>query len=1285
VNKIYRTNIDLRVLSDEIQFLVFASGSMPATIVPRGDRYHSSRVSSPTLQSYNKQKCLTITYDTNYKAEILVQQKDDNERMFLILPKEGLSYQQHLNVLGFNVGDLRLEVFKNSSGYYGFEQIIRNAWGTYLSHNRYYDVSVKPNQGEGQGALKAVKSNKGGVQHQLQMVLPGTKLKSYNLSFDIDILIQRAGQYTHSLSFKNNLEDLKLVEGDVLDIKPVTQLTTTNKNIKLKTTYLKLKQKDLASREILYDYKTQLTPQNVEASSLELIQSNVYAVQNPLNLNVDLTNLNLGEDSMVEIPYNISRVVEDNKVKQSRPIIKDGKEKYELNWAAELTQNSVIKESNKCMNLKFSNREQLKSFEESLKKQQVGMLEKYPILVDGKLNYAKRTYSSIDQWIDRSKLNQFNDISFVYNVDGQLSSILVCPTKETNINNQVGLLEDGYTEGGEFTLPNGEEYVGYYHIHPDKGPMVGAKHSETPHDKLDPIYNYTPISANSQTDFLFTTFDKSSQGYSAFTATTDSRYEFSDTYDIRITGDTFSAKTTVPISNVKRNKNIPLIGDDTKKYGPYVFPQAYEKNNGAIILNENDPTNYLKVSGVTDGVYRFTYKGFLNVKYTDSQWCEYLTNSYPSATTLNYPSTNYEVKRLINTSIIQAGRGEKNTALQDTGFKYYPGRKFRDDKGDYDVPPNTGILEFDFKVSLIKTNTGGTETNLKTFTVKRSNIDGSANNYLTLEVTDTDNTSSGTNVCILSAVSSSTIFSKQIPVNLDTGLINISSGETVHLEYDSSWVTTSKGGYFGLSNGETNLDLNLGHKMDEYDNIIEGPWFRGIKSTDNVISKNLFFDSARESKPFNMIIGGKELPVKMNGALFLTDSNSQCGNILTPIVNNNSFPKMSFMDTKKTNQNLVWDIKNTGPTNHWQSMIESNQIKDYTLPESINKLTKLRDNGVFCFYLPTYNDEDSPTCDFKFPQVSQSYIVVNRFRNAFGSPLLHYIVVTPDCYFHKPCSGGKVNTSYNILHKTRLDERKVINENREITINGRKIKIINSSSHYNPSPTIIPTSTKCRYYCKCSSTSSIGSEIDSIYNVTNVFTDTDATGCDDCLVKADKHCKTIHDECEPYLLDKCGADNKYVTNSSGVVVKKKGTITTNIGTSTDTGEPIYEDSNGGGFVAGGQPGSSGEEQSTITYDCIGGSCLRVPGNGGQYATLEACERYCVEVSPPEVGLDLEPESDDDREVEGDGRSGPTRSADSKGICGKGTYWCEELGSCIPDDTPCIGKTPPTKSSKYYTK
>lgn len=45
-----------------------------------------------------------------------------------------------------------------------------------------------------------------------------------------------------------------------------------------------------------------------------------------------------------------------------------------------------------------------------------------------------------------------------------------------------------YTSGGRFRLKGSkEEYIGFYHIHPEKGPMVGAVHVPEPHRKLEPI------------------------------------------------------------------------------------------------------------------------------------------------------------------------------------------------------------------------------------------------------------------------------------------------------------------------------------------------------------------------------------------------------------------------------------------------------------------------------------------------------------------------------------------------------------------------------------------------------------------------------------------------------------------------------------------------------------------------------------------------------------------------------------------------------------------------------
>jgi hypothetical protein len=52
---------------------------------------------------------------------------------------------------------------------------------------------------------------------------------------------------------------------------------------------------------------------------------------------------------------------------------------------------------------------------------------------------------------------------------------------------------DLYTAGGEFTLPNGESYIGGYHIHVDEGAMVGPFHKSSQHDLLTPVNNRTRL------------------------------------------------------------------------------------------------------------------------------------------------------------------------------------------------------------------------------------------------------------------------------------------------------------------------------------------------------------------------------------------------------------------------------------------------------------------------------------------------------------------------------------------------------------------------------------------------------------------------------------------------------------------------------------------------------------------------------------------------------------------------------------------------------------------------
>ena len=55
-------------------------------------------------------------------------------------------------------------------------------------------------------------------------------------------------------------------------------------------------------------------------------------------------------------------------------------------------------------------------------------------------------------------------------------------------------LEALYTNGADFLLPNGEKYVGHYHLHYDESrgkyiAMAGEVHTALPHDTLTPASN----------------------------------------------------------------------------------------------------------------------------------------------------------------------------------------------------------------------------------------------------------------------------------------------------------------------------------------------------------------------------------------------------------------------------------------------------------------------------------------------------------------------------------------------------------------------------------------------------------------------------------------------------------------------------------------------------------------------------------------------------------------------------------------------------------------------------
>jgi len=437
--------------------------------------------------------------------------------------------------------------------------------------------------------------------------------------------------------------------------------------------------------------------------------------------------------------------------------------------------------------------------------------------------------------------------------------------------------------------------------------------------------------------------------------------------------------------------------------------------------------------------------------------------------------------------------------------------------------------------------------------------------------------------------------------------------------------------------------------------------------------------------------------VRLDGTLYLSDR--KCGNIKRPTITPQSFLRQTFLDSSAPNHKLVWDLTSQKPVNNWKNLLEDNQIKDYQLTNSPNnKLTSMKKEGVFCFYLPTYNSEFGAKCDFNFPQVTQSYVIINKFKNFFGNDLTHYIVVTPACTFYKPCSGTKLLSDYDILHKTRPDKWKVENVDKKITIDGKEITILTSNSHSNPKPKTLPNQTICKYFCDCGQDVAEYLEIDPIYGITDIFTDLEGQNCTDCVESSRKHCTQIHAKCKPVIIEDCSELKDYAQSSTetGIPIKLKGSIITS--TSTTEGPPKPDDDDEETDGPSGKPsgpGSDGESGGRDRYTCRDGNCFQDPS--GMYSSLDDCIGRCrsedmdrsgggpvIPKDPADPTEEAATEAViDSADVVEKGVVGkPTSKEEIKklleksikekeeaGVCKEGYYWCEKTG-CIPLKEEC---------------
>jgi hypothetical protein len=62
-----------------------------------------------------------------------------------------------------------------------------------------------------------------------------------------------------------------------------------------------------------------------------------------------------------------------------------------------------------------------------------------------------------------------------------------------------------YTAGGEFTTKNGQNYIGFYHIHNGTTPMVGKNHINEFHETLIPVVKPKPLTQTTSSVVITTT------------------------------------------------------------------------------------------------------------------------------------------------------------------------------------------------------------------------------------------------------------------------------------------------------------------------------------------------------------------------------------------------------------------------------------------------------------------------------------------------------------------------------------------------------------------------------------------------------------------------------------------------------------------------------------------------------------------------------------------------------------------------------------------------------------
>ena len=170
-------------------------------------------------------------------------------------------------------------------------------------------------------------------------------------------------------------------------------------------------------------------------------------------------------------------------------------------------------------------------------------------------------------------------------------------------------------------------------------------------------------------------------------------------------------------------------------------------------------------------------------------------------------------------------------------------------------------------------------------------------------------------------------------------------------------------------------------------------------------------------------------------------------------------------------------------------------------------------NEVLIFNLPRYDQQMSISCNYKFPQISHSYIIKNTISNVVGQKIDHFIVVTPKEKLYIPCITPTKDDKVDLIETEIKIKEQIDNVDSVILIDNQPI-ILKSSRSEPLTQFKSDEGFICKFYCSCQDKKS-NIPIDPFYGTTEIITNTDIEGCDECQDESERYCAGVNQTCTP--------------------------------------------------------------------------------------------------------------------------------------------------------------------------